>query len=92
MEELAAVLPQKRVEHVTYRVDRQVGPEGRFEYFTTTKERRFVDERIPIGAGLVVYRITAMTSTRDGEAVDHPVRLGTLQESAYASPSASAAA
>lgn len=91
--ELAFRCPHpKGVEHVTYRVDRQVGPYGDFEYFTTTKQRRFVDERIPIGAGEVTYRITAMTSTRDGQSSSHTVRLGTIEQARSASPTASAAA
>lgn len=81
----------KGVEHVTYRVERRVGDGGPFAYLTTTKERRFRDERIPVGAGVIAYRVTAMTSTRDGDTAEHPVRLGTLHRPGAQRPQRDAA-
>jgi hypothetical protein len=74
----------KGVEGVTYRVERQDDAAGPMRYLTTVKARRFVDEAIPVGVGVLLYRVTAMTSTRDGDAASHPVRLGTLRERAGA--------
>lgn len=79
----------KGVEHVTYTVERrvggQVGGRGPFEYLTTTGERRFVDDAVPVGAGRVDYLVRARTSTRAGNAAMHQVRLGTVREGAGAS-------
>ncbi|MEQ8741328.1 MAG: hypothetical protein RID59_22635 [Hoeflea sp.] len=72
----------KGVEGVTYRIERQDEYEGPMRYLATVKERRFVDEAIPIGVGAVFYQVTAMTSTRDGPMATHSVRLGTVRERA----------
>ncbi|OAB56361.1 hypothetical protein AY599_21440 [Leptolyngbya valderiana BDU 20041] len=72
----------KGVEHVTYKIERQEELDGTMRYLTTVKERRFIDEAIPVGVGELVYRVTAMTSTRDGDATSHLVRLGTVRERA----------
>lgn len=69
----------KGVEGVTYRIERQEELAGPMRYLTTVKERRFVDEAIPVGVGVLLYRVTAMTSTRDGDATSHLVRLGTVR-------------
>lgn len=70
----------KGVEHVTYTVERRVGHDGAFEYLTTTGERRFVDDAVPVGAGRVTYMVRARTSTREGNPAVHQVRLGTVRE------------
>lgn len=74
----------KGVEHVTYTVERRVGHGGAFEYLTTTGERRFVDDAVPVCAGRVDYLVRARTSTRAGNAAVHQVRLGTVREGAGA--------
>ena len=77
----------KGVEHVTYVVERRVeggeGTSSAFEYLTTTGERRFVDNAVPVGAGLVEYLVRARTSTQKGNAAVHQVRLGTVREASH---------
>lgn len=66
------------VRGVTYRIDRAVFDGARqsdFAPFTIAKERAFTDTRIPTGAVVVIYRVTAQTSTKDGAVAVHMVRL-----------------
>lgn len=66
---------------VTYRVERQVAPAGAigqapFEFFVNAKERSFTDETIPLGTAQVVYRVTAQTTTNDGDPAVFGVQFG----------------
>ena len=76
------------VRGVTYRVDRAVfdgTAHTDFAPLTIAKERAFTDTRIPTGAVVVIYRVTAQTSTRDGGVAIHMVRLSS-QDVVLASP------
>lgn len=76
------------VRGVTYRVERLLdarrNPGARPEFLLNAKKRTFTDATIPAGTAGVEYRVTAQTSTRDGEAAWHTVRFG--QEAPGASP------
>lgn len=66
------------VRGVTYRVDRAVfdgTAQTDFAPLTIAKARAFIDSSIPTGAVMVVYRVTAQTSTKDGAPAVHWVRL-----------------
>ncbi|MEQ8845689.1 MAG: hypothetical protein RIB58_12625 [Phycisphaerales bacterium] len=66
------------VRGVTYRVDRAVydgGAQRDFAPLTIAKERAFTDSSVPPGAVVVIYRVTAQTSTKDGPVAIHMVRL-----------------
>ncbi len=67
-----------RTGETIYRVERRVGA-GQSEPFTfvvNAKERSFTDSTIPEGAGLVTYRITAETATKNGAPALFAVRFG----------------
>lgn len=65
---------------VTYRVERRLvpaaGSPGPFEFYKNAKERTFTDDSIPRGTAQVDYRITAQTSTRDGNPALFGVQFG----------------
>lgn len=61
---------------VTYRVERQVASQSPFTFFVNAKERTFTDASIPPGTAQVVYRITAQTSTKDGNPAVFGVQFG----------------
>ncbi|MFI4916446.1 MAG: hypothetical protein ACIAS6_08070 [Phycisphaerales bacterium JB060] len=65
---------------VTYRVERRLvppaGSPGPFEFYKNAKERTFTDDSIPRGTAQVDYRITAQTSTRDGDPALFGVQFG----------------
>ncbi|MEQ9096821.1 MAG: hypothetical protein RIE32_11220 [Phycisphaerales bacterium] len=69
------------VRGVTYRVDRSLwsgqssGRGTPFEFFTTARKRSFTDASIPPGTVVVIYKVTAQTSTKDGPVAIHMVRL-----------------
>lgn len=66
------------VRGVTYRVDRLLWSHGAstdFEFFTTCRKRSFTDASVPPGTVIVVYKVTAQTSTKDGPVAIHMVRL-----------------
>lgn len=64
---------------VTYRVERSISTTGAFagdfEFLTVAKTRAFTDTAIPAGAAAVAYKVTAQTSTRDGNPAVHLVLL-----------------
>lgn len=68
------------VRGVTYRVERLVlngtAPGGRPEFLLNAKKRGFTDDTIPPGTARVEYRVTAQTSTRDGDMAGHTVWFG----------------
>jgi hypothetical protein len=66
---------------VTYRVERQVAPAGGigqapFVFYKNAKERTFTDDAIPQGTAMVVYRLTAQTTTNDGDPAVFGVQFG----------------
>lgn len=65
---------------VTYRVERRVVPAGGgqapFTFYKNAKERTFTDDSIPQGTAQVDYRITAQTSTNDGNPAIFGVQFG----------------
>lgn len=66
------------VRGVTYRVDRLLWSHGAstdFEFFATARKRSFTDATIPPGTVVVIYKVTAQTSTKDGPVAIHMVRL-----------------
>jgi hypothetical protein len=67
------------VRGVTYRVERLTSAsgalDGRFEFLTTAKTRRFADATIPQGTAVVLYKVTPQTSTKDGDPAIHMVQL-----------------
>lgn len=68
-----------RVGAVTYRVERRLGGTGQpFIPFRTLKERKFDDGTIPLGTPEVAYRVTAQTTTQDGEVAQFGVQFGSV--------------
>lgn len=66
------------VRGVTYRVDRLLWSQGAstdFEFLTTARKRSFTDASVPPGTVVVIYKVTAQTSTKDGPVAIHMVRL-----------------
>lgn len=61
---------------VTYKVERQAGPQTPFVFLENAKDREFTDSTIPNGTGEVTYRVTAQTSTRDGLMGGGTIRFG----------------
>ncbi len=61
---------------VTYRVERRIGAQTPWVFFKNAKERAFTDATIPQGTALVSYRITAQTSTNDGNPAIFGVEFG----------------
>lgn len=65
---------------VTYRVERRVvaagGGQAPFTFYKNAKERTFTDDSIPLGTAQVDYRITAQTSTNDGDPAIFGVQFG----------------
>lgn len=64
------------VRAVTYRVERMIDMAGGLTIIQTAKARSFTDDTIPAGARSVLYKVTAQTSTRDGEPAVHLVPFG----------------
>lgn len=64
------------VRAVTYRVERMLDMSGDWRIIQTAKGRAFTDDGIPAGSRSVLYRVTAQTSTRDGEPAMRIVRFG----------------
>jgi hypothetical protein len=64
------------VRAVTYRVERMLDMSGHWRIIQTAKGRSFTDDDIPAGSRSVLYRVTAQTSTRDGEPAVHLVPFG----------------
>jgi hypothetical protein len=62
-------------EGTVYEIRRQIG-EGKFVPIGIVGEKRFVDETLPAGAASATYQITAIRSTRRGNAGRHTVNLG----------------
>ena len=61
-----------------YQVARQIGGgAGAFINIGASGVKRFTDETLPAGTGIVVYRIFAQRSTAKGAAVDLTVKFGT---------------
>ncbi|UYV11211.1 MAG: hypothetical protein NCW75_07825 [Phycisphaera sp.] len=69
------------VSGVTYKVERQDGPQTPFNFVTTAKGREFTDAGIPAGTAEVTYRVTAQTSTKDGDAGGATIRFGAGNQS-----------
>lgn len=68
-----------RVGAVTYRLERRLGGTGQpFVPFRTLKERKFEDATIPLGTPEVAYRVTAQTTTQDGEVTQFAVQFGSV--------------
>ncbi|MCW5757753.1 MAG: hypothetical protein KIT54_10995 [Phycisphaeraceae bacterium] len=68
-----------RVGAVLYRVERRLGGTGHnFLPFGTWKERKFEDATIPLGTPEVAYRVTAQTTTHDGEVAQFAVQFGAV--------------
>ena len=66
-----------RVGAVTYRVDRRVGVSTNpWQPFTILKKRELTDNTIPLGSSEVAYRITAQTTTRDGQVAQFSIQFG----------------
>ena len=65
-----------RVQGVTYKVERQDEPQGPLAFVTNAKGREFTDAGIPAGSAVIYYRVTAQTSTRDGDAGGVTIRYG----------------
>lgn len=64
------------VRAVTYVVERMLDMTGEWRIIQTAKGRAFTDDGIPAGSRSVLYRVTAQTSTRDGEPAMRIVRFG----------------
>ena len=61
---------------VTYKVERRAGAQGPFQFLMNAKKRSFTDENPPVGNGILVYKVTAQTSTKDGVAAILMVQFG----------------
>lgn len=61
---------------VTYRVERMLQPQSPWVFFMNAKERTFTDQAIPQGTAQVVYRVTAQTTTNDGDPAVFGVQFG----------------
>lgn len=66
---------------VTYKVERQNEPQGAFVFVQNAKGRVFTDTGVPPGAALIYYRVTAQTSTKDGDAGGATIRFGSGNQS-----------
>ncbi len=67
----------KGSEGTIYRIERKIGYEGvAFEQVGLVGKKRFVDELLPAGASVVIYRVTALRSTRMGATAEEIVHLG----------------
>lgn len=61
---------------VTYKVERRAGAQGPFQFLVNAKKRSFIDENPPVSNGILVYKVTAQTSTKDGVAAILMVQFG----------------
>ncbi|MCW5756896.1 MAG: hypothetical protein KIT54_06645 [Phycisphaeraceae bacterium] len=62
---------------VTYKIERSLsGQQGPYFYLKTVGERKFSDDTIPPGTGLVSYKLTAIRSTQPGSPGYFAVRFG----------------
>lgn len=61
---------------VTYKVERRAGAQGPFQFLENAKKRSFTDENPPVNNGILVYKVTAQTSTKDGVAAILMVQFG----------------
>jgi hypothetical protein len=59
-----------------YEVWRQRGFGQPFEFLATVGVKKFVDEKIPAGTTMVIYRVVAVRSTRRGAANTYNVQFG----------------
>ncbi len=66
----------RRVQGVTYRVERQDAAQTPFVFLLNAKEKSFTDSSFPSTSSLITYRVTAQTSTKDGTATYFTVRYG----------------
>lgn len=66
----------RRVQGVTYRVERQDAAQGPFVFVLNAKEKSFVDQSFPNTSTVITYRVTAQTSTKDSTATYFTVRYG----------------
>ncbi|MEQ9094752.1 MAG: hypothetical protein RIE32_00650 [Phycisphaerales bacterium] len=64
------------VSAVTYKVLRQEGPDGPYQFLLNAKKRRFEDGSFSGSSGMVTYLVTAQTSTQDGNPAYFTVRFG----------------
>lgn len=60
----------------TYRISRQLGESGPYEYLGFTGEKKFEDITLPRGTALASYQIQAARSTRVGAVASFPVTFG----------------
>lgn len=59
-----------------YEVERSIDNGRTYARLATVGIKTFTDDTLPRGAGVVVYRVRAVRSTRRGEAADFPILLG----------------
>jgi len=65
-----------RASGMIYQVWRRVGSDAEFSYLGGTGAKMFVDNTMPAGSSLVVYKIQAMRSTASGPWATFPVMIG----------------
>ncbi len=70
---------------VTYKVERRAGAQGPFEFLENAKKREFTDENPPVNSGILVYKVTAQTSTKDGVAAILMVQFGSNNQATIVS-------
>lgn len=70
---------------LTYRVERQLAPQTPFAFLNNAKKRAFTDNAIPPGTSLVVYRVTAQSSTKDGLPGQFMVQFGSNNQATIVS-------
>ncbi|MFI4916671.1 MAG: hypothetical protein ACIAS6_09225 [Phycisphaerales bacterium JB060] len=70
------------VSAVTYKVLRQEGADGPYQFLLNAKKRRFEDGSFSRASGMVTYLVTAQTSTKDGNPAYFTVRFGGGQRAA----------
>lgn len=75
----------RRVQGVTYRVERQDAAQGPFVFVLNAKEKSFVDQSFPNTSTVITYRVTAQTSTKDSAATYFTVRYGSGNQAAILS-------
>jgi len=64
------------VKAVTYKVLRQDGAQGPYNFLLNAKKRVFEDATLPDGVTMATYIVTAQTSTKDGNPSYFTVRFG----------------
>ena len=59
-----------------YEVYRRLGSSGPHEFLATTGKKRFVDQTLPQGVSVALYKIVAVRSTRRGASAEQYIQFG----------------